>query len=116
MGRACSASAPGPVGGTAKENHMKQGRSTTLAATSIALATTLATALTSSGTAAIAQTTASRDGDSNRDRHSPMVTPPATTSRPGGSDNPDNMPIWRPRTPANDRMTHEPPASGANAK
>ncbi|HEY4295828.1 MAG TPA: hypothetical protein VGM85_05080 [Paraburkholderia sp.] len=47
---------------------------------------------------------------------SPMVKPPEAASGSGGSSNPDNMPIKRPRKPTNDRMMHEPPASGANAK
>lgn len=93
---------------------MKQSRSTTLSSASIALAAILAAALASSGTAAFAQTAAPRDN--NRDHHSPMVKPPEATSGPGDSSNPDNMPIRRPRTPTNDRMTHEPPASSANAK
>lgn len=45
-----------------------------------------------------------------------MVKPPEAASGSGGSSNPDNMPIKRPSKPTNDRMTHEPPASGANAK
>ncbi|MFM0305626.1 hypothetical protein PQQ99_36515 [Paraburkholderia sediminicola] len=45
-----------------------------------------------------------------------MVKPPEAASGTGGSSNPDNMPIKRPGKPTNDRMTHEPPASGANAK
>lgn len=45
-----------------------------------------------------------------------MVKPPEAASGSGGSSNPDNMPIRRPSKPINDRMTHEPPASGANAK
>ena len=47
---------------------------------------------------------------------SPMVKPPESASGSSGSSNPDNMPIKRPSQPTNDRMTHEPPASGANAK
>jgi hypothetical protein len=38
------------------------------------------------------------------------------SSGPSGSSNPDNMPIKRPEKPTNDKMMHEPPASGANAK
>jgi hypothetical protein len=38
------------------------------------------------------------------------------SSGPSGSINPDNMPIKRPEKPTNDKMMHEPPASGANAK
>ncbi|HZZ06098.1 hypothetical protein [Paraburkholderia sp.] len=45
-----------------------------------------------------------------------MVKPPDSASGSGGSSNPDNMPIKRPRKPTNDKMMHEPPASGANAK
>ncbi|MFM0735459.1 hypothetical protein PQQ52_33780 [Paraburkholderia sediminicola] len=45
-----------------------------------------------------------------------MVKPPEAASGSGGSSNPDNMPIKRPNQPTNDRMTHEPPASGVNAK
>ncbi|MEM5455878.1 hypothetical protein VSR69_13725 [Paraburkholderia phytofirmans] len=48
--------------------------------------------------------------------NSSMVKPPESASGSGGSSNPDNMPIKRPTKPTNDRMTHEPPASGANAK
>ncbi|MFM0671942.1 hypothetical protein [Paraburkholderia sediminicola] len=48
--------------------------------------------------------------------NSSMVKPPEAASGSGGSSNPDNMPIKRPTKPTNDRMTHEPPASGANAK
>jgi hypothetical protein len=47
---------------------------------------------------------------------SPMIKPPEAASGSTGSSNPDNMPIKRPGKPTNDRMTHEPPASGANAK
>jgi hypothetical protein len=47
---------------------------------------------------------------------SPMLRPPEAASGSSGSSNPDNMPIKRPTKPTNDRMTHEPPASGANAK
>ncbi len=51
-----------------------------------------------------------------------MVRPPQSasglngSSGPSGSINPDNMPIKRPEKPTNDKMMHEPPASGANAK
>ncbi|WP_168793547.1 hypothetical protein [Paraburkholderia aromaticivorans] len=45
-----------------------------------------------------------------------MAKPPEAGSGSGGSSNPDNMPIKRPRQPTNDKMMHEPPASGANAK
>lgn len=53
------------------------------------------------------------------DANASMVRPPQSASGlngPSGSSNPDNMPIKRPEKPTNDRMTHEPPASGANAK
>jgi hypothetical protein len=45
-----------------------------------------------------------------------MIKPPEAASGSGGASNPDNMPIKRPRQPPNDKMMHEPPASGANAK
>ncbi|RKE35697.1 hypothetical protein B0G76_1818 [Paraburkholderia sp. BL23I1N1] len=45
-----------------------------------------------------------------------MVKPPEASPGSGGSSNPDNMPIKRPRQPTNDKMMHEPPASAANAK
>ncbi|MFC0575602.1 hypothetical protein [Paraburkholderia solisilvae] len=47
-------------------------------------------------------------------RGASMVKPPSEAS--GGSDNPDNMPVKKPRKPTNDRMMHDPPASAANAK
>jgi hypothetical protein len=47
---------------------------------------------------------------------SPMIKPPASASGSGGSNNPDNMPIKRPPEATHDRMMHEPPASGAQAK
>ncbi|MFM0293260.1 MULTISPECIES: hypothetical protein [Paraburkholderia] len=56
------------------------------------------------------------------DANSSMVRPPQSasglngSSGPSGSINPDNMPIKRPEKPTNDKMMHEPPASGANAK
>jgi len=50
------------------------------------------------------------------DAASSMVKPPESASGATGSSNPDNMPIKRPRKPTNDKMMHEPPASGANAK
>lgn len=56
------------------------------------------------------------------DAQSSMVRPPQTasglngSSGPSDSSNPDNMPIKRPEKPTNDKMMHEPPASGANAK
>jgi hypothetical protein len=49
-----------------------------------------------------------------QDRGASMVKPPSEAS--GGSDNPDNMPVKKPRKPTNDRMMHDPPASAANAK
>jgi hypothetical protein len=42
-----------------------------------------------------------------------MVKPPSEAS---GGDNPDNMPVKKPRKPTNDKMMHYPPASAANAK
>ncbi|SMG25683.1 hypothetical protein [Paraburkholderia susongensis] len=90
---------------------MKRSRETTLTAAGIALAATLATIL-ASGTAAFAQTTAPRNGDSR----SPMVKPPEAASGSGGAGTLDHMPIKRPGKAAYDRMTHEPPARGANAK
>lgn len=45
-----------------------------------------------------------------------MVKPPEAGSGSTAPDNPDNMPIKRPRKPTNDRMMHAPPASSANAK
>ncbi|REE18685.1 hypothetical protein B0G71_1746 [Paraburkholderia sp. BL27I4N3] len=48
--------------------------------------------------------------------NSSMAKPPKAASGSGGLSNPDNMPIKRPSKPTNDKMTHEPPASGANAK
>lgn len=62
------------------------------------------------------------------DANSSMVRPPQSASGlngssgpsgpsgSSGSSNPDNMPIKRPEKPTNDKMMHEPPASGANAK
>jgi len=56
------------------------------------------------------------------DANSSMVRPPESasglngSSGSSGSSNPDNMPIKRPEKPTNDKMMHEPPASGANAK
>ncbi len=52
----------------------------------------------------------------------PMANPPGAASGPSGqsgptnSTNPDNMPIKRPDKPTNDKMSRQPPASGANAK
>ncbi|HVE08104.1 MAG TPA: hypothetical protein VNE00_12695 [Paraburkholderia sp.] len=43
-----------------------------------------------------------------------MVKPPSEAS--GGSNNPDNMPVKKPRMPTNDKMMRTPPASAANAK
>jgi hypothetical protein len=43
-----------------------------------------------------------------------MVKPPDAAS--GGSNNPDNMPVKKPRMPTNDKMMRNPPASAANAK
>jgi hypothetical protein len=65
-----------------------------------------------SGAAAFAQTAK----PAPQDNSAPMIKPPEAASGSGGSSNPDNMPIKRPRKPTNDKMMHEPPASGANAK
>ncbi|HEX3378401.1 MAG TPA: hypothetical protein VHU21_01190 [Paraburkholderia sp.] len=88
---------------------MKRGNWTalTLTATGTALA-----ALLASGASAIAQTAPGAPPDS----HAPMAKPPEAASGAGSASNPDNMPIKRPTKPTNDRMSHEPPASGANAK
>ncbi|CAB3758752.1 hypothetical protein [Paraburkholderia humisilvae] len=48
------------------------------------------------------------------DMSASMVKPPADAS--GGSNNPDNMPVKKPRKPTNDKMMHSPPASATNAK
>jgi hypothetical protein len=87
---------------------MNRSRRTTLAE-SIALALVLGA---TSGAGALAQTAKTAPQDSSAS----MVKRPETASGAGGSSNPDNMPIKRPRKPTNDRMMHEPPASGANAK
>ena len=85
---------------------MNRSRRTTLAQSiALALAAT-------SGPAALAQTPKTAPQDSSAS----MVKSPESASGSGGSSNPDNMPIKRPRKPTNDRMMHEPPASGANAK
>lgn len=86
---------------------MKRGQWTALTATATALA-----ALLLNGANAVAQTAPSAPPDS----HAPMARRPEAASGAGGASNPDNMPIKRPATPTHDRMTHEPPASGANAK
>ncbi|NML33934.1 hypothetical protein [Paraburkholderia antibiotica] len=86
---------------------MKQCKGSTLTAAGIALAAALACSAT-----AFAQTPPSTPPDS----HAPMAKPPETASGAGSSSNPDNMPIKRPARPTNDRMSHAPPASGANAK
>ncbi|QQC64865.1 hypothetical protein [Paraburkholderia ginsengisoli] len=85
---------------------MKRSRWTTLT-TVIAF-----TAAATTATVALAQTPKPASPDNN----APMIKPPEAASGSGGASNPDNMPIKRPRQPTNDRMTHEPPASGANAK
>lgn len=85
---------------------MKQRTRATLAA-SIAL-----TAMLASGASALAQTAPGMP----RNSPSPMVKPPEAASGSAESSNPDNMPIKRPRKPTHDPMSHEPPASGANAK
>jgi hypothetical protein len=51
-----------------------------------------------------------------QDNSAPMIKPPEAASSSGGSSNPDNMPIKRPRKPTNDKLMHYPPASAANAK
>jgi len=47
------------------------------------------------------------------DSSASMVKPPSEAS---GGENPDNMPVKKPRKPTNDKMMHYPPASAANAK
>jgi uncharacterized iron-regulated membrane protein len=50
---------------------------------------------------------------------SPMVRPPEPASGANATTsptNPDNMPIKRPDKPTHDKMSRQPPASGANAK
>ena len=70
------------------------------------------------GTAAFAQTPnpAPKTPAAPQNGGASMVKPPEVAPDSGGSSNPDNMPIKRPRQATNDRMMHEPPASGANAK
>jgi len=47
----------------------------------------------------------------------PMVKPPpAAASGTASAANPDNMPMKKPRTPTNDKMMHDPPASATNAR
>ncbi|RKT27424.1 hypothetical protein B0G69_3240 [Paraburkholderia sp. RAU2J] len=87
---------------------MKRSRWTTLSA-GIALAAATAISITP---VVFAQTAKTAPADSSAS----MAKPPEAASGSGGSSNPDNMPIKRPRQPTNDRMMHEPPASGANAK
>ncbi|WP_374992374.1 hypothetical protein [Paraburkholderia sp. SARCC-3016] len=48
-----------------------------------------------------------------QDSGASMVKPPSAAS---GGENPDNMPVKKPRKPTNDKMMHYPPASAANAK
>jgi type IV secretory pathway TrbL component len=93
---------------------MKQSRWTTLTAGIVLAAATAG----STSTEAFAQTaqTAKTEKAAPSENSASMVKPPETASGSGGSSNPDNMPIKRPRKPTNDRMMHEPPASGANAK
>ena len=102
-----------------KEKEMKRSTLTTLTAAA-ALA-----AIWAGETAAWAQSgpaSSSRSGAPAKqtaapgDAASSMVKPPEAASGSTGSSNPDNMPIKRPRKPTNDKMMHEPPASGANAK
>lgn len=45
-----------------------------------------------------------------------MVKPPQAASNAVNADNPDNMPVKRPRKPVNEGMAREPPASGGTAK
>ncbi|WP_027211094.1 hypothetical protein [Burkholderia sp. WSM2232] len=66
--------------------------------------------------AATQHTTQAAQAAQPADAASSMVKPPESASGATGSSNPDNMPIKRPRKPTNDKMMHEPPASGANAK
>lgn len=91
---------------------MKRVRMTALTA-SVALAV-----FGASGTAAFAQTAipAQKTQAAPRNDGASMTKPPEAASGAGSSSNPDNMPIKRPRKPINDKMMHEPPASGANAK
>ncbi|MCC8401635.1 hypothetical protein LJ655_06950 [Paraburkholderia sp. MMS20-SJTN17] len=89
---------------------MKRDKRVTLTATATALAALLAIGV--SGASAVAQTAPGTPPDS----HTPMAKPPEAASGAAGSGNPDNMPIKRPAKPTNDHMSHEPPASGANAK
>ncbi len=44
-----------------------------------------------------------------------MLKRPQATSDGTNPDNPDNMPIMRPRKPTNEKMMRTPPASAANA-
>ncbi|RFU47877.1 hypothetical protein [Paraburkholderia sp. DHOC27] len=44
-----------------------------------------------------------------------MVKPPAASGTANPA-NPDHMPVKKPPKPTNDKMTHTPPASAANAK
>lgn len=50
------------------------------------------------------------------DRSASMVKPPQAASDAVNADNPDNMPVKRPRKPVNEGMAREPPASGGTAK
>jgi len=100
--------ASNPASGMAMEDEMERSRLTALTA-GVALAVFVA-----SGATAFAQTTQPKQA-AQSDTAS-MVKPPESASGSGGSSNPDNMPIKRPRHPTNDKMMHEPPASGANAK
>ncbi|WP_052382195.1 hypothetical protein [Paraburkholderia kururiensis] len=50
------------------------------------------------------------------DRAASMVKPPQAASDAVNADNPDNMPVKRPRKPVNEGMAREPPASGGTAK
>lgn len=68
--------------------------------------------LTAPASPQLAQTSPAPRQDSN----APMAKSPEAASSAGGSSNPDNMPVKRPPEPTHDRMTRQPPASGANAK
>jgi hypothetical protein len=96
------------------EEEMSRSRWTTWTTLTARIALTTAAAL-GTGTVAFAQTPKPAPPE-NSTNSAPMIKPPEAASGSGGSSNPDNMPIKRPRQPPNDKMMHEPPASGANAK
>jgi hypothetical protein len=93
------------------EEEMKRSRWITWTTLTMRIALTAVTTI-SAGTVALAQTPKAAPPKNS----TPMIKPPEAASGSGGSSNPDNMPIKRPRQPPNDKMMHEPPASGANAK